>query len=207
MDTVLIVPGLHGSPPAHWQTWFEDRVAGCVRVDQHDPATPHLLRWAGAVREQLDRVRGRAWIVAHSFGCLAAAHAASLVPERIAGAMFVAPADPDRFGVERLLPDTPFPFPSVLIASRNDPWMRLMRAAWLADRWGSHLVNAGAVGHLNIDSGHGPWPDGLLLFEQLRRSQDGIPLGTLAPASAGRQRQRREALRKQARIERSGQGG
>ena len=31
-QTTLIVPGLHGSGPAHWQTWFETQVPGALRV-------------------------------------------------------------------------------------------------------------------------------------------------------------------------------
>ena len=36
MDTTLIVPGLHGSGPDHWQSWFERRIPNCVRVVQSD---------------------------------------------------------------------------------------------------------------------------------------------------------------------------
>ncbi len=34
----------------------------------------------------------------------------------------------------------------------------------LAEAWGAELVDAGDSGHLNSESGHGPWPDGLLRF-------------------------------------------
>ncbi len=30
--------------------------------------------------------------------------------------------------------------------------------------WGSAVIESGEVGHINVASGHGPWPDGLLAF-------------------------------------------
>ncbi|MFT4172475.1 MAG: alpha/beta hydrolase [Rhodocyclaceae bacterium] len=185
MSTVLIVPGLHGSGPDHWQSWFETQLPDTVRVEQSDWDEPYLPRWAGAVRHELARANGPVWIVAHSFGCLASAHAAWDFRDRIAGAMFVAPADPDKFGVSAMLPDQHLGFASVVVASTNDPWVRLMKAAYLADRWGSHFVNIGAAGHINVDAGFGPWPEGLALFEQLRRAQSDLPLGRVDEAGRG----------------------
>lgn len=179
MGTVLIVPGLHGSGENHWQSWFERQLSDTVRVHQSDWSEPHLPRWAGAVRREIDHAVGEIWIVAHSFGCLAAAHAATDYQERIAGALFVAPADPDKFSVSTMLPNYRFSFPSVMVATTNDPWMRLIKAAYWAEQWGSHLINIGAAGHINPDSGFGPWPDGLEIFEQLRQSYANLPLGNL----------------------------
>lgn len=179
MSTVLIVPGLHGSGPEHWQTWFEQRLEGCMRVEQEDRDDPYLPRWAGAVRHALAQATAPVWIVAHSFGCLASVHAAWDYRHKVAGAMLVAPADPEKFKVEAMLPDTHLDFPSVVVASSNDPWMRLTRAAWWADRWGSRFINLGAAGHINVDAGFGPWHDGLDIFAELRRAADGLPLGPL----------------------------
>lgn len=190
MSTILIVPGLHGSGPQHWQTWFEHRLLRCVRVEQSDWATPHLPRWAGAVRHALDHVVGRAWIVAHSFGCLAAVHAANDYHHKIAGAMLVAPADPEKFDVGPLLPEEHLPFPSVVVASTNDPWLSLAKVLYWADRWGSRLINLGAAGHINTESGFGPWIDGLEIFEQLRANQPDLLIGSLDPDRARRKRRR-----------------
>ena len=44
---------------------------------------------------------------------------------------------------------------------------------------GSQLVNIGAAGHINVDSGHGPWPRGLALFKALQAAQGDLPLGTI----------------------------
>ena len=53
----------------------------------------------------------------------------------------------------------------------------LERARDMAQSWGSELVEAGDAGHINVDSGHGPWPDGLLRF--------GMLLKRLEPGSVG----------------------
>ena len=86
--------------------------------------------------------------------------------ERIAGALLVAPADPDKFGIAEHLPQGALGFPSVLVASLNDPWLSYDKAARLAARWGSKLVDLGAAGHINADTGFGPWPYGLALLQQ-----------------------------------------
>lgn len=63
-------------------------------------------------------------------------------------------------------------FPSVVVASSDDSWMRLERAAHWADLWGSDLVNLGASGHINEAAGFGPWPEGLALLQRLRRASE-----------------------------------
>lgn len=181
MSKILIVPGLHGSGSSHWQSWFEQKLSDTFRVEQNDWSDPYLPRWAGSVRHELGRAKGHVWIIAHSFGCLAAAHAAADYRDKVAGVMFVAPADPDKFEAASMLPKERLGFPSVVVASSTDPWMHLIKAAYWADLWGSRLINIGSAGHINVESGFGPWPEGLAIFEQLRRTQSDLPLGSLDP--------------------------
>jgi predicted alpha/beta hydrolase family esterase len=56
------------------------------------------------------------------------------------------------------------PFASVLVASRDDPYSPYEASEELARLWGSKLLDAGAAGHIDADSGHGPWPEGLMSF-------------------------------------------
>ncbi len=170
MATTLIVPGLHGSGPDHWQTWFETRIPGAVRVVQRDWSRADLAEWSSRVRREINRVPGRIFIVAHSFGALAAAQAAADHEHRIAGAFLAAPADPEVFGVASYLPHEPFTFPSVIVGSTNDPWMRRDKAAAWAGRWGGDFIDLGRAGHINVESGFGAWPEGLDIFQRLRRS-------------------------------------
>jgi hypothetical protein len=60
------------------------------------------------------------------------------------------------------------PFPSVVIASTDDPYVTLHRAEAFAAAWGSELINIGRAGHINAASGHGPWPQGEAWLEKLR---------------------------------------
>ena len=174
MDTTLIVPGLKGSGADHWQTWMERSVAGSVRVIQRDWSDAYLPHWSARVRRELNRVPGQVFIVAHSFGCLAAAQATFDWGERVSGAMLVAPADPDKFGASAFLPERPLGVPAVLVASTNDPWMSFRRAVEWAEVWGAELINLGAVGHINPASGFGPWPEGLAILQRLRREANGL---------------------------------
>jgi predicted alpha/beta hydrolase family esterase len=172
MSTTLIVPGLHSSGPDHWQTWFEQHTPGSVRVIQRDWKDANLPDWASRVRREISRNPGRIFIAAHSFGALAAVQAANDHSDRIAGAMLVAPADPEKFEIEDHLPAAALTFRTVIVASTNDPWIRLERAAHLADLWGANLINLGDAGHINAESGFGPWPEGLAILERLRRSEE-----------------------------------
>lgn len=158
---LLIVPGLHDSGPGHWQTWLEHHAAPALRVRQDDFTRADLPRWSARIAATLDRAGGDGpWIVvAHSFGVLALVHhLAARADTRIAAALLVAPADPVRFGVADALPHGPLPCPATLVASDDDPWLTLAEAQRWSRRWNIPLVNLGAVGHINVESGHGTLP-------------------------------------------------
>ena len=57
----------------------------------------------------------------------------------------------------------------LVVASTNDPWMSFRRAAEWADNWGAELINLGAAGHINVNSGYGSWPQGLSIYRSLHR--------------------------------------
>ncbi|MBU1365666.1 MAG: alpha/beta hydrolase [Gammaproteobacteria bacterium] len=190
-QTVLIVPGYLGSGPAHWQSWMERQLPATRRVAGIDWQRPALGRWTDRVEAAIKRADGPVWLVAHSFGCLAAVMAAALRPERIGGALLVAPADPERFSAQGFrsgdegsiaswLYDIRLRCPSLLVASTNDPWLNFASAAYWADRWGSRLHSQGAAGHINVDSGFGPWPKGLAMLRALQSAQGSFLVGELA---------------------------
>ena len=43
--SIVIIPGLGGSGPQHWQTLWCGRLAGCVRVVQRDWDRPDRELW------------------------------------------------------------------------------------------------------------------------------------------------------------------
>jgi predicted alpha/beta hydrolase family esterase len=112
-------------------------------------------------------------LVAHSLGVLAVAHALPRLPKSVVGAFLVAPPDLSVPDVRAALPASmifdaaptgKIPFHSHLIASSNDPYCSIPAAEALAASWGATFANAGEAGHINSESGHGPWPEGLMSF-------------------------------------------
>ncbi|ENO74653.1 hypothetical protein B447_21182 [Thauera sp. 27] len=206
-QTVLIVPGYRGSGAGHWQTWLESELPDTRRVTGIDWDAPLLARWAGEVRREIDASAGAVWIVAHSFGCLASLVAAVDRPQRVAGLLLVAPADPERFellglrtepqrvtGVAQFLPQSSLSCPSFMVVSRTDPWLRPDVALGWAERWGSRLIDVGDAGHINTESGHGPWPRALGLLAELRELAADLPLGWIARDAKPPLRGRNSAL-------------
>ncbi len=164
---VLIVPGLNNSGPGHWQTRWQQLYPAFERVEQVRWDSPELEVWSARLDQVLRSDERPTVIVAHSFGCLTAAHRATSGATNLIGALLVAPADPEKFGVSDLLCDARLPCPSILIGSTDDPWMTAHEAAQWARTWGSKFVNAGAVGHINAESDLGYWMFGLLQLQRL----------------------------------------
>ena len=103
---------------------------------------------------------------------IAVVHAAKrLAGTKVKGAFLVSPPG-ETYMVEHEdidlrfadVPRDPLPFPSVLVASRNDPCCPHLEAEEWAYAWGAAFSDAGESGHITTDSGHGPWPEGLMRF-------------------------------------------
>jgi serine hydrolase len=172
--TVLIIPGLGGSGPDHWQTHWERTIPSARRVEQADWNRPDLSTWLARLADAVESVQG-AVLVAHSLGCALVAHLAAERPDLpIEAALLVAPADVDsaRHTPAHLrsfapMPLVRFPFRSFVVASTNDPYMTIDRARALAAAWRAVLFDVGAQGHINADAGFGPWPAGEGLLDEL----------------------------------------
>lgn len=179
MCTTLIVPGLNGSPNGHWQDhWLKDDPSA-KRVDQDDRHCPVLADWLSRLEAALATVE-EAYVVAHSLGCVLIANMARRpLAAKIKAALMVAPASLEkvellhpcivRFGS---FPTLHLPFPSLVVGSTTDPYMDADEVTQTARLWGSDLINLGDVGHLNIASGFGRWPEGYSLLDQLRSSDE-----------------------------------
>ena len=172
---VLIVPGWGDSGPKHWQSLWEQANPGVRRVVQRDWQYPVRVEWVETLTREI-RAAGRpAVVVAHSLGCIAVAHCASAGALPIRSALLVAPPDVEHPDFPPLIegfapiPRARLAFPSIVVASRNDPFTDFERARSLADGWGSRFVDAGNSGHLNSDAGFGPWPLGESLLAELLR--------------------------------------
>ena len=176
---VFLLPGWHNSGPAHWQSRWEAEY-GYMRVQQHDWARPLRGDWLMQLEEAiLNGGQTPIILVAHSLGCIqvAAWAAHSKNTQRVKAALLVAPGDVEREEVRALLPSwspivrEPLSFKSMVVASRDDPHCAFARAESLARDWGAELVDIGAVGHINGDSGLDNWPQGHALLCRLMDSQ------------------------------------
>jgi predicted alpha/beta hydrolase family esterase len=174
MPPILIIPGLNGSGPRHWQTCLEQSFPGALRVRQANWKNPSRAAWVERLVADIEANPGGV-LVAHSLGCALVAHAVAEHPDlAITAALLVAPADVEspRHTPEHLrgfapIPRVSLPFRSVVVASANDPYIALPRARELADAWGAAFIDAGPLGHINVEAGFGPWPTGERILRDL----------------------------------------
>ena len=172
---VLILPGLHNSGPAHWQSRWELAHPAFLRVQQKDWQTPACEDWVRNLEAAVAQHGPEVVLVGHSLACSLIGHWASRTRLRVRGALLVAPSDvaasacpPEPKGFQPM-PLARLPFPSIVVTSENDPFVALERARQFAAAWGSEFVTLGRAGHINAESGHGDWPMGLELLDRLRR--------------------------------------
>ncbi len=191
IPTCLLVPDIGGMKPRHWLSLWQSRHDNCHPIDAGDWADPVRSSWLSRIDYSVGLVRPPAILVAHGLGALAVAWWAALLgkraADRVAGALLVAPPDPELPGVdERIgrfgpLPTAMLPFPSILVASENDPYVSLDRAREMAGEWICDFVNAGPVGHFGPDAGLGLWPEGERLLDILVSGGPGLSRYTYRP--------------------------
>lgn len=169
MNKILLITGLHNSGPDHWQSRWHQQFPHWQRMTGLPWDTPDLRVWGAKLAGKLRRSRNRLHLVAHSFGALAAIVATRQQPDKVASLFLAAPADPAYFGVADDNLAGPLMVAAQLVASRNDPWMSLERAQYWRQQWQIPLFDAGAVGHINVQSGHGNWQQGLQLLAALHQ--------------------------------------
>ena len=174
--SVLVLPGWHDSGPLHWQTLWEQQHSNFRRIHQRDWESPRRADWLPRITEEVNRAATPVVFVGHSLGCISVAHWSQSYPSlaaNVKGALLVAPADIDRDDLRSQLEDfAPVPrqrlvFPSVVVASVNDPYVSLERAREFAGMWGSTFVDIGAAGHINSESGLGDWPEGKRILRRI----------------------------------------
>ncbi|UFH49530.1 RBBP9/YdeN family alpha/beta hydrolase [Pseudomonas sp. KNUC1026] len=174
----LILPGWQNSGPDHWQTHWEQLLPNSARVEQADWQAPVRSAWVQALDDALSASDQPAMLIAHSLGCITVAHWAALASPaalaKVRGALLVAPADVERANCPAALagfapiPRQPFPFPSVLVGSDNDPAASAARALELARAWGSEAGVLAGAGHINAKAGFHQWEQGFAYLYRLQ---------------------------------------
>jgi predicted alpha/beta hydrolase family esterase len=125
---------------------------------EHDKLS--CAAWVTALERTLAAIEGPVILVAHSAGVMIAVHGRCGTavhpgrPARRAARLRI--AVPEGYPTQDVLRENGWlPTPrarcrsGIVAASTNDPLGRIDRVASLAAAWGSHLVDVGAVGHLN----------------------------------------------------------
>ena len=173
MTEFLIIHGLEGSGPEHWQTWLAGRLRSrglaVTYPSLPDADNPRLDRWLEALRGELARLTAaETTLLCHSLGSLLwLHHAAGRPAEAVARALLVAPPQPDeddpqspgfrpvpldRAGVAAAARETR------LVCSTDDPWCPPETSRRIGAAIGAPIDWLDRAGHVNTDAGYGPWP-------------------------------------------------
>lgn len=170
---ILFVPGSGAMDPDHWMSRWESRLATARLVESGQDvesgrddvaslAAALGAALAGAIAPSGTNGARPAVLVGHGAGVHAIARAAAEADvSRVRGAFLVNPSSAWNLPAP---PRNPLPFPSLLIASRDDPHASFEEMQDLGLDWGAHVVDAGQIGRVDAASGHGPWPEGLMRF-------------------------------------------
>ena len=172
---IIMVPGYTNSGPDHWQSRWEGKFKTARRVSQDDWHKPVVEDWTANLIKCVDEAVDPVILIAHSLGVQVVAQSvlqmSDVQKSKVKGGFLVAPPDVENSSIKpkHLMtfgpyPRDPLPFPSILVGSEDDPFCDIDTAGDMANAWGSMFVNARESGHINAKSGHGPWPDGLMVF-------------------------------------------
>jgi predicted alpha/beta hydrolase family esterase len=170
---VLILPGRGDSGEEHWQSIWQRHNPDFLRVHQREWNNPEREEWVDALDAVIQAQQGPVILVAHSLAVITVAHWAATRRAPVAGALLVSPTDVERHdyppGTRHFapIPLATLPFPSIVVASDDDPRVTPERAAYFARHWGALLARPGAFGHLGTAARLGQWEYGQRLLGQL----------------------------------------
>lgn len=163
----VMVPGIGGTGPEHWQSHWETLYPNTLRIEPNSWDEPDLADWFAALDRAVAAAPYPPVLVCHSLGCLLFAHWRAASSRAIAAAFLVAVPDPSgpafpaqakAFGA---LPAMGFgERPVLAVASENDPYDPKASAIAWAARQGAWPRRLGPRGHLNEASNLGAWPEG-----------------------------------------------
>lgn len=171
---VLLLHGWQGSEPDHWQSWLGAQLRESGREVHYpqlpDADHPELGAWLDALHAALAELTdGEFDVVAHSLGAVLWLHHVAdpgTVP-RAARVALIAPPSP-RTAIPEIASFFPPPLDidavrhsaggTVLVAGDDDPYTpEGIHAAYALPLKIATTVLPGG-GHVNVDSGYGPWP-------------------------------------------------
>ena len=171
-ENVLILHGLGGSGPEHWQTWLaarlHDRGVSVSYPDLPEPDAPKLIPWLEALTAAVSRSGPDGLVVVcHSLAAVAWLHLASRSEGRLADRVLLVAPPSAGAGVEEISEFFPAPFEPeavartaaetrVVCSATGDPYRP--EGPELFAPLGVPIDVIADGGHLNTDAGYGPWP-------------------------------------------------
>jgi serine hydrolase len=168
---LLILPGRNNSGPQHWQSLWQERRSDALRIEPATWGIPELDDWMAALERSLNASPEPPILVGHSMGsllgvCWASQHRADLP---ISGMFLVAPPNVRREGFPAAtfmnIPESPMPYPTLVVASETDPYCPIDVAKQMATTWQAGFVSVGDRGHIATEPGNGSWEEGWHLLE------------------------------------------
>ncbi|WP_373036233.1 RBBP9/YdeN family alpha/beta hydrolase [Sulfurimonas sp.] len=165
---VLLVHGWGGSDFPHWQSWLAGELAkeyGCVSfLKLSDFDFPNKNKWKEELLKELDDFKPNI-VICHSLGNTLWFHLCNEEDiNEIENLFLVAPPSLNS-KIDELENFFPVTVPkdlhaknSLLICSTNDPYMSLDEAKSLQKSLNVEMEILKDAGHINADSGYGPWP-------------------------------------------------
>ena len=167
----LILHGLEGSGPGHWQTWLAGRLraadAQVAYPDLPDADRPELRSWLDALARELDALASPPVVLCHSLACVLWLHHAAAGGALASRLLLVAPPSPES-ELEPLQSFLPAPLDAGalrasapegvrMVCSDDDPYCpEGAQRAYAALDVETDVLSG--RGHLNPDAGLGPWP-------------------------------------------------
>jgi uncharacterized protein len=172
-QSFLILHGLGGSGPDHWQTWLYHEL-----TKRHYPVfyptfsnfnSPNKKVWLEELFSAIEKIpeQQKLTVITHSLGCLLWLHYTAVQNKQIANhVILVAPPSPTI-----VLPEAKsfYPLPlngnhllsaandTLFVHSTNDPYCSIEDSNHYS-KLGVPSLEFPNMGHINTNSGHGKWP-------------------------------------------------
>ncbi|WOT04374.1 RBBP9/YdeN family alpha/beta hydrolase [Shewanella youngdeokensis] len=177
MLNIVFVAGYGNSTKGHWQHSWSQKVSDSYNsywVEQADWDNPNCADWIDALNVLVQSLQGPILLVSHSLGgstIVEWSHKyAATGAANVLGAFMVAVPDVNSEHFPKAItgygdaPSVKLPFPSLMLASTNDPYATLASTQKMVKQWGCRLTVMGELKHINAESNLGLWPEGYQLL-------------------------------------------
>ena len=172
-ESYLLLHGLGGSGPTHWQTWLYRELIKVGKkvyyptLPEYDK--PQLSDWLKELDQTFQNINKdeKLTVIAHSLGCILwLQYIKNGLPGKAERVLLVAPPSPyyEHESIQAFFPidikgienNQPF-IHTVQIQSTNDPYCSIEDSHYFK-QLGIRQKIIVNKGHINVESGFGPWP-------------------------------------------------